>query len=147
MTEEIPSFGTREAGVAYRTRPSVYAVGFDQLGRVAVVKEPRGYSLPGGGIESGEDAGAALARECAEECGLSVRILGHIGDAVQFLHAPGEGHFRIIGSFFHCAFAEGPTLSTEPDHELLWLPQDEAARLMRRPFEVWAIRAYQRKFG
>jgi 8-oxo-dGTP diphosphatase len=115
----------------------------DQHYRIAVIRTPKGHFLPGGGIEKGEDAGAALSRECLEECGLSVSMKSHIGDAVQFLDVLGEGHFRLFGRFFHCEFAKGPTPPTEADHQLLWLPQDDAARMMRRPFEAWAIRAFQ----
>jgi 8-oxo-dGTP diphosphatase len=134
---------TPAPGAIYETRPSVYAVMLDQRNHIAVVRTPRGYFLPGGGIERGENAGAALSRECAEECGLSVSIRSHIGDAVQFLDIPEEGHFRILGRFFHCEFARGPIGPAEADHQLLWLPQDDAVRKMRRPFEAWAIRAFQ----
>jgi 8-oxo-dGTP diphosphatase len=143
MTHDVPSFGTPAPGAIYETRPSVYAVMLDQHDRIAVVRTPRGHFLPGGGIETGENARAALSRECSEECGLSVSMRRHIGDAVQFLNVPEEGHIRIFGSFFHCEFAKGPTRPTEADHELLWLPQDDAARMMRRPFEAWAIRAFR----
>jgi len=95
----------------------------DQRNDIAVVRTRRGHFLPGGGIEKAENAGAALSRECAEECGLSVSIRSHIGDAVQYLDIPEEGHFRILGRFFHCEFARGPIGATEADHQLLWLPQ------------------------
>jgi 8-oxo-dGTP diphosphatase len=144
MTHDVPSFGVPEAGTIYQTRHCVYAVMLDQHDRIAVIRTPRGHFLPGGGIEEGENAGGALSRECSEECGLSVSMKSHIGDAVQFLDIPGEGNFCLFGSFFHCEFAKGPTPPTEADHELLWLPQDDAARMMRRPFEAWAIREFSR---
>ncbi len=54
-------------------RISVKAAIKDDDGRVLLLREKDGsWELPGGGLEHGEDARTALARETAEETGLTV---------------------------------------------------------------------------
>jgi ADP-ribose pyrophosphatase YjhB (NUDIX family) len=72
--------------------PCVGAVVWDAAGRLLLVqraREPgRGlWSLPGGRVEPGEDDAAALAREVAEETGLTVRV-GALAGTVE---RPGPG--------------------------------------------------------
>lgn len=59
-----------------------FAAIFDESGRLLVVQErkvSRRFGLPGGRIEAGETAEAAVVRECREETGLVVRIDYRIG--------------------------------------------------------------------
>jgi 8-oxo-dGTP diphosphatase len=54
-------------------RISVKATIKDESGRILLLREKDGsWELPGGGLEHGEDAKEALAREIAEETGLTV---------------------------------------------------------------------------
>lgn len=54
-------------------RISVKAVITDEAGRILLLKEADGsWELPGGGLEHGEHAKEALAREITEETGLTV---------------------------------------------------------------------------
>ena len=54
-------------------RISVKAAITDDAGRILLLKENDGrWELPGGGLEHGEDARGGLAREIAEETGLTV---------------------------------------------------------------------------
>ena len=126
-------------GQDYADRPCVYAIVFGEAGRIAVVRSARGHYLPGGGIGPGESREAALARECLEECGRGLAIGAHVGDAVQYLDVPGEGHLRLLGSFFLGRFTAAGPAAGEPDHALVWLSAEEAALRMTRPFEAWAI--------
>jgi 8-oxo-dGTP diphosphatase len=65
MESVLPVFGTKLPGASYRLRPGVYALVFDELGRVALVHEEGEWYLPGGGIEAGETSEQALEARCA----------------------------------------------------------------------------------
>lgn len=49
----------------------------DPADRVLLVRTKRGWELPGGGVEDGEDPRAAARREVREEAGLHVSLKGH----------------------------------------------------------------------
>ena len=66
------------AGAALVLRPltlGVRAAIFDAQGRVCLVRHGYmpGWYMPGGGVEPGEDVGAAMVREVREEVALAVR--------------------------------------------------------------------------
>lgn len=136
---QVPTFGEIDRAPDYVSRPSAYAILTNDAGCIAVV-EGHGHYLPGGGLEPGEDAEMAVARECFEECGVRVQQLSQIGSAVQFLHAPGEGWFRIEADFYfgHVRGASSDTLG----HSFSWVEPHMAADLMTRAFERWAIETW-----
>ena len=70
----------------YRRREAARAVVFDSSGKVALLHVGlHGYhKLPGGGIDAGEDARAALARELSEEIGCKAEVTGEIGRIVEY---------------------------------------------------------------
>ena len=62
------------------TRAAAYALAIDGAGRILLVRIAAGYpaagrwTLPGGGLEFGEDPAAGALRELVEETGLEGRI-------------------------------------------------------------------------
>jgi protein-S-isoprenylcysteine O-methyltransferase Ste14/8-oxo-dGTP pyrophosphatase MutT (NUDIX family) len=138
---EIPVFGARIAGQTYVPRPSAYALLQDSAGRVAVVETPRGFFLPGGGLEGHETAEEAVVRETQEECGLPIRAGACIGRAVQLVHSPAEAaHFEKISVFLECTPEELPSgPEKEEDHDLIWISADEAARRLTHESHRWAV--------
>jgi ADP-ribose pyrophosphatase len=68
-----------------RHRPSVVLVPIDADGRVVLVRQYRAplgrhtWEVPAGGIETGESAHAAAARECEEEIGVVPGSLQRLG--------------------------------------------------------------------
>lgn len=71
---------------AYKQRRAARAVLRDADGHVALLEVAKhGYwKLPGGGLDPGEDFTTALARECREETGCTIRITGEIGVIIEY---------------------------------------------------------------
>ena len=139
LPPDSPVFGTRLPGCTYLVRPSAYAVLRDENGRVAVVRTARGWFLPGGGIDMGEDERQAVERETREECGLVIRLGGIIGRATEIVHSP-AGHSGVDKeSVFFDAVVTGATTATEPDHELAWLSPAEAVARLSQKSHRWAV--------
>lgn len=135
----IPEFGTSEAGATYVLRPGGYAVVVNDAGEIALVKTPLGCVLPGGGQNKGETPERATIREAHEECGLIV-ALGHaIGVADELVFAADERtHYRKRCTFFLAKVVEAMGTG-ETDHELHWLPANNAAGAMLHESQRWAV--------
>ncbi|HEY6074394.1 MAG TPA: NUDIX hydrolase [Anaerolineales bacterium] len=113
------------------------AVLVQQDGRVLLVRrvnEPfRGrWTLPAGFVDAGEDPAEAAARECREETGLEVRILGVL-DVVAGREHPRGADFVIVYS----AEVLSGTLQPADDADLAeWFAMDELPALAFRATEV-----------
>ncbi len=70
----------------YRVREAARAIVTDADGKIALlhVSKKNYYKLPGGGLDEGEDILTALRRECQEEIGCAIDVLGEIGSIVEF---------------------------------------------------------------
>jgi ADP-ribose pyrophosphatase YjhB (NUDIX family) len=81
-----PENVTDEEVVTYAVREAARAVVVDSAGKVALlhVSQVHYYKLPGGGLEGDEDRLAALSRECQEEIGCDVDVIGEIGMIVEY---------------------------------------------------------------
>ncbi len=115
-----------------RPRPSVYAVAFDVVGRVALVAEDEGYYLPGGGIEVGETVLEALVREIREECACESRILDALGQSTEYIETRRGTRIEVQGSFFRVELIGASTAG--------WYAPDEALRLATRLSHAHVIR-------
>jgi mutator protein MutT len=101
-----------------------------QGGRVLVQTRAPGRSwsghweFPGGKLEPGEDAAAAAVRECREELGLDVAVLGPLHE-VEWSY-PGA---RVRVSFLLCEPLAGARPRAAEGQELRWADADELQRL------------------
>lgn len=112
-----------------RTVEIAAAVIRDGAGRVLVARRLAGahlaglFEFPGGKVRPGERPEDACRRECREELGVLVRVLGPA--APRFEHAYPDR--RVALSFFFCALEPGsPPPRALAAGELRWV---EAARL------------------
>ena len=141
MTQEpvVPVFGVRRPGVHYRLRPSAYAVVPDDDGALAVLRTPLGWFLPGGGRDDGEEPAATVVREGVEEAGLRLAPERVLGEAMEWVHAPGDPAGWEKRSTFLLARVTGTATAIEPDHVLEWIPAAEAALVLTPPTHRWIV--------
>lgn len=130
-----PENGSEEEIKGYPVREAARAVVVDEKGNVALlfVKQKNYYKLPGGGIEDSEDQKAALARECLEEIGCEVEVVGEIGTIVEYRK------IYQIKQISYCYFAKLKGEKGNPDFtddeiengfEVVWLPYEQAVETL-----------------
>jgi len=113
-------------------------------GRILVIRKDRGdgayCALPGGHVEYGESLAQAVARECREETGLSVRVgdVVAVRDYVGVHHEVAQDNGRHkVEVVFACHPEGDPGEAVEPDRGqvgLAWLRPEalEGARFRPR---------------
>ena len=77
------------------------------------------WEFPGGKVEPGEDDAAALARECAEELGVRVRVGQRVGPDVPLAHG------RAVLRVFAVTLLHGDTPRALEHAAMRWLGADE----------------------
>jgi len=144
-----PQFGEAEPGRTYRDRPAAFGI-VEQAGKIALVRvakpgAPAWLDLPGGALDPGEEAAAAVVREFGEEAGLKVSVGEAFARADQFfVNTDGEA-FDNLGTFFTLALeAEDAGLKIEDDHSLVWLEPEAAVVGLRHEAHAWAVAAWLR---
>jgi len=138
-------FGTQKPDKHYIKRPGVYGVALNQQDeeplKVAVVKVPFGYHLPGGGIEADEDHEACLEREFLEETGCEIEIHHPVCVSHQFAYSPrSKNYYELIGTFYAVTITGQIATPLETDHQLEWLPVHEAIRKLSLEYQKDAVK-------
>ncbi|HEY7046117.1 MAG TPA: NUDIX domain-containing protein [Jatrophihabitantaceae bacterium] len=114
-----------------RSRVSAYGVATDQ-GRLLVVRlaesspifEPGLWHLPGGGIDPGEQPAEALAREFAEETGLTVQT-AELMDARSYAAQRLDINWQLIALFYRVGLESADGIVSEVEgttDAATWLP-------------------------
>ena len=146
-----PQFGAPEPGRAYPDRPAAFVV-LEHDGRIACVRvafrrDGPKIDLPGGGLDAGETAAHAAARECGEEAGLKVEILGEPFARADHFFVNDQGKSNNTRGVFFAGrlMGEDPALKIEDDHTLLWLEPMAALKALDRDSHAWAVAAWLRR--
>lgn len=140
-----PRFGTPpEAGRRYKRRPGAYVVllrGNDMLVTrqyLPDTMEAPEIQLPGGGIDTGETPIVALHREVYEETGWRMDAPRRIGCFRRFTYMP---DYDLWAEKLCTIYVARPTRRlgppTEPGHEAIWMPRDQAIAMLDNPGDAW----------
>ncbi|HUS17163.1 MAG TPA: NUDIX hydrolase [Chloroflexia bacterium] len=125
-----------------RLRPSVYGVALtDDRGQVLLTRDRRSdvWELPGGGVDPGEAAGAAMVREFGEEVGLTIALGPPIYFADSFYYHAHDGvdegwHSLKLFYVVHTQGTLDPTYEENREHGgvnygAAWVPVEELDHL------------------
>lgn len=128
-----PENASEEEVLSYAVREAARAVVVDGDGNIAMlhVSNEGYYKLPGGGLEDSEDQITALKRECQEEIGCDIEVIGEVGSIVEYRKI-----FN-LKQISYCYLARLKGAKGSPHFEKdeledgfkeLWLPYDDALR-------------------
>jgi len=92
------------------------------------------FQLPGGGVDPGESPLQALHREVWEETGWRIATPRRVGAFRRFTFMP---EYDLWAEKLCEVFVARPVLALgppiEPDHQAVWMPRRDAARLLANP--------------
>ena len=133
-------FGEVIDGQHYIEREGVYGLLFDDAGKIAVIETPRGYFLPGGGIEGDESHQECVIREFLEETGHEVSVSHFVCEGALYGIAPNIMKYMKLTGFFYKVGLTGKTIAKiEEDHDLKWIDTGEAVELLKLENQAWAV--------
>lgn len=140
-------FGEKLKGEKYLDREAAYAIIFnEEKKKIAIIKNPRNYFLPGGGVEGHETSIECVIRECLEEIGFSVKIKELLCKGELYHYGVGlRCYLRNIADFYIVESYEKSQEPVEKDHELLWMNVDEAIEKLWLDHQVWAVKELKKK--
>lgn len=134
-------YGDKLKDTDYVLRPGVYGIAFDAFMRVALVKVPYGYHLPGGGIEADEDHERCLRRELLEETGYSIDIAQMITNSHQYAYSERSmNYYELVGHFYVVTLLEKCAEPVELDHTLEWHTIADAQSLLSLEYQREALK-------
>jgi 8-oxo-dGTP diphosphatase len=82
------------------------------------------WSLPGGRVEAGESDRDAVVREMAEETGLTVEVVGFVGEVTR--PGPGDTVYRIRD--FRVRVLAGSPVAGDDADDIAWVGFDDLPR-------------------
>ncbi len=139
VNDDEKVFGEKLNGVNYIDRAGVYGIVINDEGKVATIKTPTGYFLPGGGIEDEETHIECLVREFIEETGYEIKIGRYIGKASLYHILKTNKYLHGVGYFYFVNFESKTSNKIEEDHQLLWIEPGECIKGLFLEHQAWAV--------
>lgn len=99
-------------------------------------------AMVGGGIEKGESHQDCLRREFIEESGYTVESIKEFCTIDCFWLAGGTWPMESLANFYIIKVSENSITPTEEGHEAMWVPIDQAEKLLPLPYHKEAIKQY-----
>lgn len=140
------TFGQPVPGAVYVHRPGAYLLAVED-GLLAVAETPKGWFLPGGGIDPGESHADCIRRECVEELGRAAWVGGYLGCAQAYISHPRIPYFHPVYYFYEGRLEGSLAGPTEPEHSLAWVPVERAAEELYLEAQRWAVSQWLEKAG
>lgn len=135
-----------EINKQYTKRPGAYGVIKHADSLIAIIKTKTGYFLPGGGIEGEELPDECLRRECLEEIGVEISDLNYFACGNYFFYSTTLNvDMESVGHFFTCRIDKFLEISSEDDHELVWLDIEQVIPLMYLDNQREAIKIFKER--
>jgi 8-oxo-dGTP pyrophosphatase MutT (NUDIX family) len=122
------------SNVEWKNRPTVKTVLFNEDGDIALIGNRVNdfFLLPGGGIDEGENVLDGLRRECREEVGCEIEVLGELGMTEDFRFR--DSKHCISSGYSARAISHGTPNLTENEADIgayvKWVPLSEAKALL-----------------
>ena len=120
----------------FKERQASRALVTDNEGKIALLhaRTYSYYKLPGGGVEEGEDFVEALRRECLEEIGCTIEVLGELGIIEEYRKT--ENLYQISYCYYAKVIGEKGTPDfTESEIkngvEVVWVEKEKAIALIQ----------------
>lgn len=142
----IRRYGNRpDPSLRYTLRPGAYAI-LPRGGSLLLTHQAEPtpeFQLPGGGIDPGETPITALYREVFEETGWRIARPRRLGAFRRFTFMPEYDLWAEKLCIIYTARPvrpHGPP--TEPGHQVLWMPAEEAARRLGNPGDRDFVRQF-----
>lgn len=130
-----PENATEGEIAGFKTRITIRAVVYDSDRNIGIlsVKKQKYHKLPGGGKKEKESDHDTLKRECLEELGCEIEILGEVGKIIEYRKIFGMKQTaicylaKIVGKKGKPSFTKE---ETENEFQIKWLPSEEAMFLL-----------------
>ena len=145
----MKTFGKKDPHLHYYTRPGAYLIAIEE-DCVILMETPKGYFLPGGGLDADETHEECIHRECLEELGCTVKIHGKLAEAEMYTVHPTIGPFHPVQYYYTGGLLEPVTEPGETDHRMVRVPKEmfdtghpayaEQAGRFVLPCQLWAVR-------